>query len=400
MSSLIPRTPAIIDAIINAVYEQGSVADLRSISLTCSQLLPKCRKHLFACVSLTRPFGAEDVPSPATHLSVILDANPGIGHLIRELRFAIQLLDLHDVALPKLLLRLHQVQTLRLSTACGSWFDHTAKLRVSLTHLIQSPSLALLEISSFRNFPVSLFIPCTNLRHLDIFRLTFKDESSVEMPLDIPKLYPPTRLRSLRCSAHCTAGVSVLLRARRSETRLPIIDLSGVRCLGVRMQSEEEICTTRALIQATPHLQSLETFVAAPGSLDGLATMFHKTSFTTLTRLTFDLVSEYWYQDPLFGLCNELEILAEDNVLEELRINVFSPRTVIRTGEDWGLLDIVLSSPGAFRALRKVRVGIRVMLFNRLSVEIFEELKSVPTEQFPSLSTNPLIDFKFWVGVD
>lgn len=140
--------------------------------------------------------------------------------------------------------------------------------------------------------------------------------------------------------------------------------------------------------------------MAAPGSLDGLATMFHKTSFTTLTRLTFDLVSEYWYQDPLFGLCNELEILAEDNVLEELRINVFSPRTVIRTGEDWGLLDNVLSRPGAFKALRKVRVGIRVMLLNRLSVERFEELKSVPTKQFPSLSTNPLIDLKFWVGID
>ena len=99
-------------------------------------------------------------------------------------------------------------------------------------------------------------------------------------------------------------------------------------------------------------------------------------------------------------LCNELEILAEDNVLEELRINVFSPRTVIRTGEDWGLLDNVLSRPGAFKALRKVRVGIRVMLLNRLSVERFEELKSVPTKQFPSLSTNPLIDLKFWVGID
>lgn len=102
----------------------------------------------------------------------------------------------------------------------------------------------------------------------------------------------------------------------------------------------------------------------------------------------------------MFGLCNELEILAEDNVLEELRINVFSPRTVIRTGEDWGLLDNVLSRPGAFKALRKVRVGIRVMLLNRLSVERFEELKSVPTKQFPSLSTNPLIDLKFWVGID
>jgi hypothetical protein len=261
MSSLITKTPAVIDAIIDAVYKQGSVADLRSFSLTCSQFLPKCRKHLFACISLTRPFGAEDVPSPATHLSVILDANPGLGHLIRELRFAIQLLDLHDVALPKLLLRLHQVQTLRLSTACGSWFDHTAKLRVGLTHLIQSPSLELLEISSFRNLPIPLFIPCTNLRHLDIFRLTFKDESGVsEMPLDIPKRYPPTRLRSLRYSDHCTAGVSVLLRARRSETKLPIIDFSGVRCLGVRMQSEEEICIARALIQATPHLQSLESF--------------------------------------------------------------------------------------------------------------------------------------------
>jgi len=106
-------------------------------------------------------------------------------------------------------------------------------------------------------------------------------------------------------------------------------------------------------------------------------------------------------QDPLRGLCEELEAFPRTNVLESLYIHVdVETDNLFSTGGEWGRLDAALSDN--FLTLRRVSIHIVIWIYQaRPEIKtLHEELNKLPQTQFPWLSENTAIYFDFSTRVD
>ena len=106
--------------------------------------------------------------------------------------------------------------------------------------------------------------------------------------------------------------------------------------------------------------------------------------------------------DPLFGIPSELENMRYKNIIETITIEV---EVVLdakcRTGDDWGRLDEVLSSPGWF-SLKHVSLAIVIVTDFRRSRfneddELEDALLELPETQFTRLSSSNSVSFDFEV---
>ena len=138
----------------------------------------------------------------------------------------------------------------------------------------------------------------------------------------------------------------------------------------------------------------------SPQGFLGFAGWINPDAFSTLKNLKV-VCNAMENQDPLRGLCEELEAFPRTNVLETLDINVrVDTDNLFSTGGEWGQLDAVLS--GDFLALRRVSIHIVICVFlERPEIKtLHEELKKLPQTQFPWLSKDTTIYFDFSTSVD
>ena len=147
-------------------------------------------------------------------------------------------------------------------------------------------------------------------------------------------------------------------------------------------------------------LTSMNLVYGSPQGFLGFAGWINPDAFSTLKNLKV-VCNAMENQDPLRGLCEELEAFPRTNVLETLDINVrVDTDNLFSTGGEWGQLDAVLS--GDFLALRRVSIHIVICVFlERPEIKtLHEELKKLPQTQFPWLSKNTTIYFDFSTSVD
>ena len=100
------------------------------------------------------------------------------------------------------------------------------------------------------------------------------------------------------------------------------------------------------------------------------------------------------HDDPLGGIPSELAKLAGDNVIKYLIIDVDIWASINGSGNEWGMLDAVLTGSG-WPALKAVFLKIRVCpaVFEDDNLpESFSQLKET---QFPRLSASKSVDFAF-----
>jgi hypothetical protein len=133
----------------------------------------------------------------------------------------------------------------------------------------------------------------------------------------------------------------------------------------------------------------------------GLVASMNISSLPTLRRLHFEFDINDDIQDPLCGLCGELNAFAGLNVIEEISLEVFVKMDCqCKTGNEWGRLDAALAN--GFPKLYQVslRIVIWVFLSHSNGIALQEKLNKLPEEQFPRLSKNSTVMFDFSTEVD
>jgi hypothetical protein len=149
MASFSDSPLEIIEEIINAL--QDDIAALEACSQTCSLLLPLCRKFLFRSIRIApRSYPQRSRPRLLTLFGILLNSNPGISELVRNLVFHICSVDVYDDDVPLVLGRLHHLQSFELGIGermMTGWNEFHQPFREALLRLIQLPSVSRLEIS-------------------------------------------------------------------------------------------------------------------------------------------------------------------------------------------------------------------------------------------------------------
>jgi len=246
----------VIEQVIDAL--QDDPAALKACSHTCLSLLPLCRKYLFQSIVLTpRPWSPPQLPRLPRAIVLfgrLLDSNPRIADYVRNLTYRTETPDYEDDDVPRILKKLRRVQFFRLLGVDLNWNTLRPPFRESLSNIIQSRFMTRLEISSLKNFPITIFIPCTNLIDLTLIQLEGAVMASHEQELSMSEAIP--QLQSFTFDFGGAGYAKELLKARRSND-LPVLDFSNIRTLNVNLQEHSELVVTHALTRATKKLEIL-----------------------------------------------------------------------------------------------------------------------------------------------
>jgi hypothetical protein len=122
-------------------------------------------------------------------------------------------------------------------------------------------------------------------------------------------------------------------------------------------------------------------------------------SIRTLKALKLGAFIDDPSEDPLSGLCNELEKISATgrSIIETLSINVFV-ETDCKRGDEWGLLDKVLTKRDGWLGLKEVSLKIEVYDYGRGDDDdLVDALNKLPDTQLINLSTGGTINFIFEV---
>jgi hypothetical protein len=258
MASFSDSPLEIIEEIINAL--QGDIAALEACSQTCSLLLPLCRKFIFRSIRITpRTHPRRNLPRIIELFGILINNNPGISDLVQNLVFHICSPDVDDDDVPRVLRKLHRLQSFELGIGdpmTVKWSALRQPLRDALLRLIHLPSLSRLTISHIYDFPTTVLFPCMNLADLTLDCVTrpttaVSDEKDPSAPEAAPQL------RSFAFRLDRGAYAMHLLNARRPNG-VPVLDFSKVRMLSVEADREQDLMAIQALIRVSKNLEILE----------------------------------------------------------------------------------------------------------------------------------------------
>jgi hypothetical protein len=124
-------------------------------------------------------------------------------------------------------------------------------------------------------------------------------------------------------------------------------------------------------------------------------------SIRTLKALKLGAFIDDSSEDPLSGLCDELEKISATgrSIIETLSIDVAVQTDAdCKRGDEWGLLDKVLTKQDAWLGLKEVSLKIEVYDYCRGDDDdLVAALNKLPDTQFKNLSTSEIINFIFKV---
>ena len=131
-----------------------------------------------------------------------------------------------------------------------------------------------------------------------------------------------------------------------------------------------------------------------PLELAGLGASLAINAYRTLKLLQVRVIVVGDDYDPLCGLNRELRVIAGNNILEELDLDVVVKADIpCRTdSKDWHTFDSVLNEPGAFPVLRRVSVKF---LWYTTDVLDQDRVESVKEDKFPRLVESKTVEFTF-----
>ena len=235
--------PEIEEIIINCLaVDDIWFSAMKTCSLVCKAFLHICRKHIYRYLIVNNGRRDGNCP-PHPHLCVssgdlenLLRETPEIADYIRGLTYDIPEEDLTNESIQESLKRISKLRDLHINYGCNSPLDLSLDwsnnpLRPALLHLLHNPTLTHFGVNECKNFVVSDFIPCTNLKSLDL-----QFESLVTVTT-FPAAYPehPAKLEVLY--THEPNLVITLSQASRPDGQ-PIIDFSSLGHITVFMERD------------------------------------------------------------------------------------------------------------------------------------------------------------------
>ncbi|KIM35768.1 hypothetical protein M413DRAFT_32232 [Hebeloma cylindrosporum] len=393
MSFLPTLPPETIENIIDILAQDDpDHSRLKTCSLVCQMFLELCRKHIFASITIDGQKLA--VPKPTSAALVrLLSSTPEIAEHIRKLHWRMLVEEFEDRSLPGILEKITKLQSLAISWPREHRQWRKNSLRTAILYLLHLPTLVRLEMTENQDFVFADLIPCTNLREFQL-DCTKPVEAEHTLPLTLP--HPPLQLRHLFVGSECFTAMSMIGASLRPDGK-PIFNLAVLSSITIRLWRHEDFEASRQLFQHCSKLTEIQLLLRSPPlTWMGIAKML-KPSIETLTHLHFEIgfQDETGTNDPLAGLVAELEeIRYQPNAVEKITIDVGAwSDSEFNQGDDWGLLDRVLTQSG-WSKLERVSLKIYIWVCERED-DLEVTLKSLPQAQLPRLSSSPSIVFQF-----
>ncbi|KAF8808939.1 hypothetical protein BYT27DRAFT_7188471 [Phlegmacium glaucopus] len=385
----------IVEHIIDVLAAEGDLTPVKNAALASSSILHLCRKHIFRTITFNHGHGLLK-----QRFISLLANNPDIVQYIRELSYEMHH---HDAQLwpllPNLLQTISHLECLRIRGALSNpegkldWIDMDPLLRSALLRLMYLPTLTHLDIERVRNLPISALALCINIERLDIRYVTvtpFEDLGSNTTP-SLQSSQTP-RILHFRNDSSQTA-VGRLLQARWRDGR-SVLDFTHLKRLFLDFDMFEDVQVTQELFENVKHLEELLINVQVnTQSLAGLSEMISSNARNLRSLEVMSVFKSRRSHALMIGLCEELEALTGNNVLQFLKITFVmdgcESRTLVETA--FGRLEEVLMDPG-WSALKCVSIEIHVRCCYRDARRL--ELNSVPEVYLSRLSGRKILDYK------
>ena len=410
MSPVLPLD--IIAEVIDIVEENQDTNLLKELAVVSHSFLQMCSKHLFATVEL---HGA-GITAPMYHVAPskkgfveLLKSRPDVVQYIRTLTYTVehgswecntsrpeQVDEVKDfdnyylfaTILPNLLRTIPHLNCLTITANMTIWNELDASLKSAFLHLMHLPTINNIDLSYFRNFPLSSLTPSVNLHRLDLYGMS-DDDSPEIVELEI---MPNIREFHISRSSQLTKK---LLYAKTQDGR-PAFNFMDLRQLSMSFTPDEGLeneRNIRYLLQNAKSLEKLNLSVGFGQSLVGLLPLDARTLKALYLSVPFH---KHPVHLPLAGLCEELEAMTGHNMLEtlffEIRVNYHE--TVDSIGSAMQEVEKVLVKPG-WSALRRVSFKVSINCCLLLRLKASEALQSLPDKYLSHLSKLESVFFNY-----
>ncbi|CAA7268883.1 unnamed protein product [Cyclocybe aegerita] len=389
-------TEQIIDVLASENHQGSAIKACATVS---RDLLAICRKHLFSIIHIQRDIhsvGPNSSLSPPHTIArnarfvKLITATPAIADYVRTLDYAISRQDRNDAALVKTLEKLTRLQCLKLRLLTSingiDWGDPRMEgLRSVFFHLTSLPTFTDLSLDGpFYSFPFSLFASSPNLKSLSVSELHISDSD----PLDEFKMRSnirPALLQEFHQGLHADEATEKLLRC-------PFLDFTNLTKVSLTLEEETEEYL-KSFVQRLQYLTLVHMDVSCMVlTLVDLAKIT-ASSRRSLKVLSLEILCPFGDEDPLLGLCPELEKMADENVLESILIDAtVSGPDGCRTEEEWGRLSEVLMKE-QWSCLRQVTLSIAIA--GGRNPELEAKLDKLPFMQLAELRSTERFKFEY-----
>ena len=371
--------------IIDVVGETEDTNLLKELALVSHSFHQTCSKHLFATVELHD--ADRNVASSKNGFVKLLKSRPDVVKYIRKLTINIYN---DDDMLSPFLRTISHINCLTINAPNVGWNEINLSLTSALFHLLHLPTINHIGLSYIRNFPMSSLIPSANLLRLDLYNIDPLEEEIVVQSETMPKIREFYTL-------HSPQMTTKLLHATKQDGQ-PAFNFMDLRRLFTCLHSEDKQ-NIRYITQNAKLLEKLQLTVGCGESLLGLRDLL---SPCTRTLKVFDLTVPIFFDEPLKGVCEELEALAGNNILEALsfEIEVCAVYKEIdhALGSAMQNVEKVLVKPG-WSALRQVSFKVPVVCCLPCLVQdsagLSEALQSLPDKYLSHLPKLESVVFNY-----
>ena len=223
----------VIERIIDIVTEhENDPSSIKACSLVSHSILPRCRYHIFASVTLNARVGKRAISPTSDNFNHLLSNSPHLAVYVRDLDYHFNKREFVAKRLPWLISmfkKLVKLQELRItywptsSTRRLDWMSSSErKVLLPLLHL---PTLTSISLSTIQNFALADLSGCVNLKELRIESLYFSTGvgSYLEALPDTPVM-----LERLVIDKGNVGPLRRFCNARRPDGK-PIIGLSSLK---------------------------------------------------------------------------------------------------------------------------------------------------------------------------
>ena len=194
-------------------------------------------------------------PSTTPTLERLLSTTPEIARCIRKLDYNIAVRDFTSPLIQECLKKISGLQYLSVHHFCRQALDWSRNpLRPVLLYLLHLPTLTHLQLFALENFVLSDLLPCTNLKKLEIERLTAVDW--VDNTFSSAFRDHSVQLNHLSVRSRCSEAVIKMCRAQRPDGRA-LFDFSFLTNISVALNKTNDIEALQELFERCGHLISV-----------------------------------------------------------------------------------------------------------------------------------------------
>jgi hypothetical protein len=245
----------------NLAEDDEGLTTMSACSLVSHGFLPLARKHIFASVEINNPYAPQyRRPSPTVDMFVRqIQRTPEIVEYIRNMDYCITPHDyLNMSSFLCTLCKLTKLKSLSIWRQYRGlkWNTQNWPLRPALLYLTQLPTLSYLKLHDIENFPASVLIHGSSLKHLAIHFTDFAEKDL--MPLTTAPLPPKSVcLREYTAGPQSASATKKLSQAKRPDG-LPIVDFTNLTKVTANCSMQKDIEAIQTLLIQTEQLQNID----------------------------------------------------------------------------------------------------------------------------------------------